>query len=107
MKHIIQELLEADDQNEDIEIRSYSGRGMFGRHCLAAVARSDTDVLRSLFRGLSKNPTSEACVRISEDLEDMKVDSLGHDFVVYWPNIPFGSSPTEEDEEDLEAENFG
>ncbi len=47
----------------------YSGRGMFGRHCMGIVGDSDSEILSAVgIRGAS-------------------VDNMGLSVIVYWPSI--------------------
>jgi hypothetical protein len=91
-----QELLE-----ENFETREYSGRGMFGKYCLAITIENKSDLLETMYRigymvaehNLDENNQNE-----DNDLDDtidetglnnIKYDSLGNGLIIYWPNIPF------------------
>jgi hypothetical protein len=65
----LQEKLEA----AGLRTREYSGRGMYGKMCLGVVAKSSVAVFAS---GLSPQEIRTACT-----------DSMGHEVVVYWPNV--------------------
>lgn len=62
----------------DFDIRSYSGRGMFGDTCLSIVTDDTVRTLKEIGDELG-------------DLADLlgahKIDAMGTDQVVYWPNV--------------------
>lgn len=66
----IKERLEA----AGIETREYSGRGMFGKTCLAAVADRQATVFAKI---------GEKAIKTA------RTDSMGLDVVVYWPDVPW------------------
>lgn len=72
-KVTLQERLEA----AGIETRSYSGRGMYGKECLGAVAHSAEDVYAECGRA---------------NIKSARTDSMGLSVVVYWPSIPWVQS---------------
>jgi hypothetical protein len=55
-----------------IETRSYSGRGMYGKTCLGAVADS-REAIYSVIR--------------PADIRSASVDSMGRGVLVYWPSV--------------------
>ena len=76
----------------DLEARSYSGRGMFGRECLGIVGKTVADVTADLFDGLDALdlPDSDAAYReVSAALRASRTDSMGMDVIVYFPEIAF------------------
>lgn len=90
-RHFIQTA--ADDLG--IDLRDYSGRGMYGGQC---VATSQVDRDEFMFKlGCVATKHSHANGEDSEvDLFDVTVlllsvreDSLGMGRIVYWPRIPF------------------
>ena len=68
----------------NVEVSSYSGRGMFGKHCLSIYIDRLTDLLNIGFR------LGKEC---NIDLKDLTIsyDSLGKGIVVYFPYIPFNN----------------
>lgn len=100
MKSDLQTLCE----EADLEVRSYSGRFMYGKKCLAvdgddalsifgrllATARQEDDETR---RDQLLNALEEAC-------GDCRTDQMGLGQVIYWPDISFG-------EVDEETDNWG
>jgi hypothetical protein len=83
---------------EDAEVgtlRSYSGRGMYGKSCLGL----DTDLsLGEIFsRVLDVLRGEEETEEVQRAFENMEQDSLGRGKIIYFPGTPFAD---EEDEED-------
>ena len=84
-KHPLQIALETiSSETENFTIRSYSGRNMYGKKCLA-ISGNDINLLAlgaELKRELSDN--------LSQDiLFGVRSDELGLGQVYYWPNIPY------------------
>lgn len=82
----LQEIFEENGEN----VRSYSGRGMYGKRCLG-VALTEGACLGGLFASvlgcLNEDDLSDIC--LLEAFEDMQVDSLGKGSIVYFPRIDF------------------
>lgn len=95
--HRFQEILEDD---VGLEVRSYSGRGMYGKRCVGvevprgglgnfiadvmeAVAGSDVDV------GV-----------VADAFRSMAVDSMGMDTIVYFTQVPYASDDEGNEEQD-------
>lgn len=70
-------------------LRPYSGRGMCGRECVAAVTTHLGSFICSLMVAArhSDFPSELTWKEIEEALRSMWTDSLGHDTVVYFPAI--------------------
>lgn len=84
---------------------AYSGRGMYGRQCLAVNLDGDQNLM-SLFADLiedlpncSAAEMEDTCSTISEALRSAKTDSLGHGMVVYFPGHDHSGSDLEANEE--------
>lgn len=81
------------------DTRSYSGRGMYGKKCLALaydgnVGAFVADMLRT---AASEDINLEV---LADVLEDMKSDNLGRDTIYYFPAIPYvGNDNSEEDKD--------
>lgn len=76
---------------EDLSVRYYSGRGMFGARCLAVVADDAWDVFEAL-----NQEGGCGYVGNDEDYQDLLIalrnskplsDSMGLSKVFYWPNV--------------------
>ncbi len=76
------------------DCRSYSGRGMLGKRCLA-VTLNDTNDLGSMFASvleLSQDGVlgDEAAVSlITKAFNGMQTDSMGQGIIVYFPSVAF------------------
>jgi len=98
MKSILQLALERIDESGDMEfqIRSYSGRYMFGRECLAIVPENNADIfMLGILLGNTVDDDEIDLHQLLIDAANAQTDSLGRSIVYYWPNVPF---ITEEDE---------
>jgi len=78
-KHLLQQLLEADG----LQCRSYSGRNMYGKACLAVVA--PLGELMAAVACTTELNSEDIC----EAVRGVKEDSLGRDTIYYFPEIPF------------------
>ena len=63
------------------EPRSYSGRGMYGKECVAVTGVSVWNVAQGLF--------SEQFDEDFSELPEPKQDALGLGNVLYWPSYPW------------------
>ncbi len=86
----------------------YSGRGMYGKECLSIIsANTDNVILNIISEALGKvncgNSISVSDVQdLCEMLKGSKIDSMGKNKVIYWPNIPW--EETDHDSTYFEAE---
>lgn len=105
MKTKFQELLENNADMFECEVRSYSGRGMYGKECLAVTGSSSE--LRDLFKEVILDAANlevilDAANLFVDDGFDLyefqdivdscfeySQDSMGCDVVYYWRNISF------------------
>lgn len=84
----------------DVEFRTnYSGRGMYGRSCLAVVFSADTVpaklqmILNLVLGTVQTGDTSDQLFSIDDVMDLMdggpaaRIDSLGSDQVIYWPRV--------------------
>lgn len=103
-------------------IQSYSGRAMYGRHCLA-ITGSKTECAELLSAALQEgfNVAHSHAFDCGEDEKEMRAcqqeytdylevlqvifnhqqDSMGYDVVIYWPSIPYEAQ--EDNEDDVEG----
>jgi hypothetical protein len=57
-------------ERNDWRVRlNYSGRGMYGKTCLAVIGESPEDIIATV------------------GIQGAKIDNMGLDYIVYWPNI--------------------
>lgn len=78
VKQFIQALEDAN-----FEVRSYSGRSMFGKECVSVVSREDDrtsawEVAKALWYGCEAEDAL--------DIPEPRQDSLGLGIVLYWPS---------------------
>ena len=93
MKTEFQKLLE----KFDYETRSYSGRNMYGEKCLSFVTSKPYSDLISIGEEIGELNEAErergsGRALIEENYMNVKMDNMGLDFVLYWPEIPFVDS---------------
>ena len=86
----------ADDY--DIQVRSYSGRGMYGKSCLGLVGRQ-SDVMNLLIKSIveavkltrrSDTSADKALDHVSDIFEEfgrMSVDSMGRSSIYYFEDM--------------------
>jgi uncharacterized protein Yka (UPF0111/DUF47 family) len=71
----------AETLHDYADTHNYSGRGMYGRECVAVTARTVTEALAQV-------------VNVTDDIDDIRwlvthfrTDSMGTDTIVYWPDM--------------------
>lgn len=75
---------------EDLDfgtVRSYSGRGMYGKECLA-ITGCDLGTLMGFLVGSASDGVDVDFVTVRQ-LESIKQDSLGMDTVYYFPGVEY------------------
>ena len=81
------------DQCElDGELRTYSGRGMMGKQCLAInceVGAVGGALLVSALLDKDLQNLDDWLPDLLDQLEDTRTDSLGMGVITYWPSVPF------------------
>ena len=81
-------------------VRDYSGRGMYGKYCLAVeCSREDPPekMLLSIIGEYTYTADNLDDVReLAEALKDCQTDSLGRDAILYWPQIEWDDDCDEE-----------
>lgn len=101
------EQLAEDFCHEGFEVRSYSGRCMYGRRCLAVVVPDVLAALQGIFEGLADRLDDLDQVRdLCESLGNPSSDQMGRsDGVLYWPSVewPEGRADCDEEDEDEAA----
>ena len=96
-KHPLQTALEELQKDGfDFTIRSYSGRFMYGKSCLAIAG----EFLNIFHIGVEVGRKLDSSDFNWKELESFCYDSMGLGMVYYWKRIPY-----EEDEEDYEIED--
>jgi len=104
--HALQQLFD----EAEIETRSYSGRSMYGKECLAVDLNKGlgdfiADVLYAMQEPARRR--GEAHDEIAEAFRGMVTDSMGRGIIVYFPGVPFEVDGEEgaEGDDDVEDEN--
>lgn len=98
-----QELLE----NAGYETRSYSGRGMFGKQCLA-ISTDDSpfdvaaNLLETSIRSIEVSEVEFDQQHFADILRQTRSDSMGLGSVYYWPSETYESG----DEDYFEDEDY-
>jgi hypothetical protein len=130
-KHELQQALETVyDQFHNFDIRSYSGRGMFGKECLGVtVSRNGMSAFELIGRVVeaaadrgaerSENNHEFATEMVSNEtipiikaLANTQTDDMGLDMIIYWPDVPYVAGgvfgyPDIEDEDEDEEDSSG
>ena len=97
-QEIVSEFIEEDD------MRSYSGRGMFGRSCLGI----DVESVLSFYCEIIRQEMSEDEREMVADIvESSKTDNMGKDYIIYFPNVSYDNTTRDhEDEQDHDDEEL-
>lgn len=98
---------------EKFEVFSYSGRFMYGQHCLAVNAdggKNETDVAFALIEAVLEHIADGSEVELNKALEaindikalmrEARTDSLGLGMVIYWPDLPYQDDGQDDDDDD-------
>ena len=91
-------------ENENLEaakstVDSYAGRAMYGKKCLSLKTSADLgEILSAALRVAAKSLSKQEVLDISDEIEDMRTDSLGAGMVYYWPRKEFVPDMLECDE---------
>lgn len=84
MKTILQQAFEMTDYR----VRSYSGRGMYGRECLGvAIDNTITNCIIDAIGAAIENDLDVSV--LLEEARDARQDAMGMSTILYWPSIPY------------------
>jgi len=72
---------------------SYSGRGMYGAYCVAVVCENPFHVIGTLIETFEDMRTYN-----DELVINARIDNMGLQQVIYWPQLPWTSNLDEEEE---------
>lgn len=103
-KSVLQTVLE--DLPHEVEVQSYSGRGMMGKQCLAVVLNRPLNLLPWLMEVAAHDLDDDQRDKLFRDLRWPEVDSMGFDKVVYWPRVEYVSGDTEREDEEAEENDL-
>lgn len=98
---------------DNCEVRSYSGRGMFGKQCIGVETNSVAVILQELAvvimeevaqvvsdnHGCDDEPVHEEDRDLMRSLFDYRTDNMGLGMIVYWPRIEYVETNVENDDE--------
>lgn len=88
-------------------VRSYSGRGMFGKNCLGVTCRNPAETMGKIVQGLLLNdPEGEYELVVERMLNNVSYDSMGYDSILYFPSIKW-EEVEEEDEGEGDPDEYG
>lgn len=72
------------------KIRSYSGRGMYGKTCLAVVANDLISFVSDAIDSLADRGAKPEDLReLAESFRNMREDWLGRERVFYFPDVEY------------------
>ena len=105
-KHALQVILERTDHAD--RVRSYSGRGMFGKECLGVTTHSQSelvaDVMSAIIDHVMDEPDGDRDAGdAAEAFRNMRTDSMGRDTIVYFPNVCHVKDEEVDDSEEDDA----
>lgn len=90
----------------EMELKSYSGRGMYGKECVCITADCEKQIYTAMLRGIAEmedgdieeagySSIGEMLADLADLIECSTVDDMGLGVVVYWKRISF-DAPDEE-----------
>ena len=97
-RRVVEEAADGIDSVCTLTVRSYPGRGMYGKECLAVTGDHVGDLLTlgmSIAYLIALSADTEELDDATDAIDDAignsrpSIDSLGRGFVAYWPSIPF------------------
>lgn len=71
----------------ELEARSYSGRGMFGRSCIGIDLERGESAVGAALKIAAACDTIEEVEYLYRALKDAREDSMGLGTIVYWPDM--------------------
>lgn len=87
--------------NAGLSTRSYSGRSMYGKQCLAVELESGRmgEFIGNLCSAVAcHDDPSHAAELVDDACRDMRTDSMGHGIVVYFPSVSYTATPDEDED---------
>lgn len=77
----------------ELEWRSYSGRGMYGKRCLGITTDSPERAILTLIQvAVDLGFEGEDLQDLLLELDNMCTDSMGRSAIVYWPKFEMNGS---------------
>ena len=94
-------------ENTSYDVRSYSGRGMYGKECLGITINRRNgvgDFVAEVLESINDLDDPEFTQRVlgdfAEILRGMCVDSMGLGQIIYFPDISYSEEDPSDDDED-------
>lgn len=108
MRHINKEfvkMVRAVAETQDATVMSYSGRGMYGKECLA-VSLDDSNgygftsrvVFEATWEYRGDDDEDSLMEGMLDIIEGTATDNLGRGIVLYWPSVTYEEEREEEEE---------
>jgi hypothetical protein len=91
----------------EIDIRSYSGRGMYGKTCLGITAHRVNDAFADLLTACDNVGTDDlpdVIAMLAEALRGAQTDSMGRDMILYFPDVPWDETDDKEESDEAEED---
>jgi Ran GTPase-activating protein (RanGAP) involved in mRNA processing and transport len=105
-KHALQNILE----DMDVRVRSYSGRGMYGKSCLGVTIDQDlgpflSDLMQEMGNLDPDNGEElDAYTDICDAFRSMRTDNMGMGTIVYFQRVEFVSEESDDEDDEEEGE---
>jgi hypothetical protein len=80
-----------------IDYHSYSGRGMFGDRCLAITCENPFVAIGDIVKAVESVDDIQL---IGFLISGAKTDSLGREYILYFPDVEYSDASTDEEEEE-------
>ena len=103
---IIRDAVSNNDAVLTAEVRSYSGRGMYGKECIGVTVEVLGDLV-TLGAAIAYEIAiaGDGSETVDEAIEDLigdgelapAVDNMGMSYIAYWPSIPFEDTDDAQD----------
>lgn len=84
------------------ETRSYSGRAMYGKSCLGVTLvafDSLGDLVADVLEAIDTTDESDQICCVVEAFRCMRMDSIGKETIVYFPDVEFSDDGAEDEDE--------
>ena len=93
MKHALQVVFE----NAGLDIRSYSGRGMYDKTCIGFTTnRNIGNAFADIISSLAHSSDSVNMEEVADAFRTMQTDSMGFGTIVYFPGTEFVDESVDE-----------
>lgn len=84
-------------ENNDCNVRSYSGRGMYGKECIGFTVDQDTNLLGLVAEIVASVSDLDESVQdgLVTAFNRVRTDNMGLGTIVYFPSIPWSGGAEE------------